>query len=366
MVVVVGVAAACQSAHANNSGDFQLGAMKWCFSGLALAALAACGGGGGGDSGAAAGGGAVVADAPPVVVEAPPVVTPLALTADNYLAASQEVLAATDAVQSSSVLVTGVQTANPRAGFQFAQAQLAKLPDWVRDAPATVTGATVSRSAACTHGGSLSISVQDQGTANVLDAGDVITVTANNCNEDGSFITGTFGMAVTAATSASIYTVNTTFSNLTTVSAAVTTILNGAVTMGLNVSSSTEYTATLQSNPSLAFTSTNFGGSPYSSTLSNFKSTVHGYSGYVATSIDSCSLVSSNLGTLPVTCSTPQAFVRVAVDNYPSVGQMLVKGANGSKVRITAQTYQKVQIELDANGDDIYEVTLSKSWSDFF
>ncbi|BDT66332.1 hypothetical protein os1_04910 [Comamonadaceae bacterium OS-1] len=327
---------------------------------LTLAALVACGGGGGGgNSGAAAGGGSVVVDAPAVV-------TPLALTSSNYLAASQEVLVATDAVQTSSVLVTGVQTANPRAGFQFTQAQLAKLPAWVRDAPATVTGAIVSRSVACTHSGSLAISVQDQGQLNVLDKGDVIAVTANNCNEDGSFITGTFSMAVTAATSASIYTVNTTFSNLTTVSAAVTTILNGGVTMGLNVSSNTEYTATLQSNPSLAFTSTNFGGSPFSSTLSNFNATVHGYSGYVATSIDSCSLVNSNLGTLPVTCSTPQAFTRVAVDDYPSVGQMLIKGANGSKVRVTAQNYQTVLIELDANGDDIYELAVSKLWGDLF
>lgn len=334
MVVAAEVAAARTSAHAKNSGDFQLGVMKWCVSGMVLAALAACGGGGGGDSSATATGGTAAAETPPVAaVETPPVVTLLALTADNYLVVSQEVLSATDTVQSASVLVTG---------------------------------AGVSRSKTCTHGGSLAISVQDQGQPDVLDKGDVTTVTGSNCNEDGRFINGSLSTVVTVATSPSVYTVNTTFSNLSKVSAAITSRLNGAVTMGVNVASNSEYTATLQSNPSLALTSTSFGGSAFSSTLSNFNSTVHSYLGYVATSIDSCTLVSSNLGTLPVTCSTPQAFNRVAVDDYPSVGQMLIKGANGSKVRITAQTYLKVLIELDANGDDNYEVTVSKNWTDLF
>ena len=45
-------------------------------------------------------------------------------------------------------------------------------------------------------------------------------------------------------------------------------------------------------------------------------------------------------------------------DTFPSSGQLVVTGAANSKARLTALSSTQFQVEVDADGDDIYETTV--------
>jgi hypothetical protein len=332
---------------------------RWMLGGVAAAVLVACGGGGGDSGGTAAGSGTTAA-------------SPLALTASNYVAAGQEVLSTSSVVQVSASLVTGVETANSAALLQFAQSKLDKLPAWFRDTPATVTGAVYTGVEACSGGGSMAYTLEDQGQLNVFDRGDSVTVRATNCRESGSVVNGTLVMTANSVTGTYgvppyAATVLVSYSNLASVASAGSMTFNGATAMSLNVPSITSvYTVTMQTNPSLNLTG-NWGSTPYSSTLSNLNSSltqnfVNGGSYYEAME-GSGTVVSSSLGTQSLAFVVAQPFTRWLSDSYPHSGQMVLTGANGSKVRITAQSNTQVLIELDADGNGIYETATNRAWS---
>jgi hypothetical protein len=72
-------------------------------------------------------------------------------------------------------------------------------------------------------------------------------------------------------------------------------------------------------------------------------------------------------GAVNVSTQTPLKIVGGGL--YPSSGVLLITGAANSKVRVTVlganpTSANQIQIELDENGDNIYEATTPHSWSD--
>jgi hypothetical protein len=49
-------------------------------------------------------------------------------------------------------------------------------------------------------------------------------------------------------------------------------------------------------------------------------------------------------------------------DQFPSSGQIIITGASGSKARLTATSNTEYTLEVDADGDDIYEIGTTENW----
>jgi hypothetical protein len=64
-----------------------------------------------------------------------------------------------------------------------------------------------------------------------------------------------------------------------------------------------------------------------------------------------------------VTVSTLQPIRQLATDPFPSSGQVLVTGANNSRLRITVISNTQVRLELDADGDGTFESNNVVTWS---
>ena len=66
--------------------------------------------------------------------------------------------------------------------------------------------------------------------------------------------------------------------------------------------------------------------------------------------------------------STPQELVGLSTEPYPRMGQMLLTGVSNSKLRLTIQGSGQpdgvVLVELDANGDDVYESSENYTWAE--
>lgn len=322
---------------------------------MGVAVLAACGGGGGGS---AASPGAVV------------VATPLKLTSANYVAVAQESLSASTAVQSSSSLITGAEVANRDTALQFVQAQLPKLQGWLHNAPAVVTGVVTSQTEACSNGGSLSISANDRNNNQILDAGDSFTITAVNCSYGSDTLNGGMGVVVNSLTgdlTGHVYSANLsiTLSSLSSTTSAGSDALTGNITLVADSTSIYSHSTTLASD-SLSVSS-RYGGVTSTQVMTASNSSVRvtpSGSGYSESSSASGTLSSSSFTSQSVVYSTPTVFVRTSAQLYPASGQMLVTGADGSKARITAQSSSQVLIELDADGNGVYETSTTKAWSE--
>ena len=61
--------------------------------------------------------------------------------------------------------------------------------------------------------------------------------------------------------------------------------------------------------------------------------------------------------------ATVQPVTQLGNDAYPSSGQIVVTGAAGTHLRVTALDATRVQLELDANGDGTYEASVVLPWS---
>ncbi len=59
-----------------------------------------------------------------------------------------------------------------------------------------------------------------------------------------------------------------------------------------------------------------------------------------------------------VDVTTPVALEIPTDDDFPSSGELVVTGSSGSKARLTALSATEFQVEVDADGDDVYETTV--------
>ena len=65
-------------------------------------------------------------------------------------------------------------------------------------------------------------------------------------------------------------------------------------------------------------------------------------------------------GYVDIVTNTP--FQIGSADQWPSTGQMTITGASGSKARVTAFSNTQYTLEVDADGDDVYELTTTEDW----
>ena len=306
---------------------------------LLAVGLIACGGDGGGSPAAP---NAPVAPATPVAITSTnaPIVASAVVSGSTTFAGTS--------VPSTSPLVS--PAASPMLGRFNANAT--KQAQNILSNPQF--GPTFVRTTPCLVSGSETLDVADDGSS--------ITVTYNNCSDTvGEVFNGTIALTnitrtptVFSATSRIDLSVAVTgrptvryvgtynFSTTNTSTGSTTTITGSSfsIIIGSNV--------TTLSNFSFAETYT---------TASDLYSITSNYT-----------LASTVLGG-SVTVTTVSPIQQYGYRIYPFAGQFVVTGANNTKIRVTilgdeTNIGNDVRIEIDANGDNTYEITILRDWSD--
>lgn len=329
-----------------------------CLSVLTMSLLlSACGGGGGGSNGS---------------VDPSPAAAPLAITSSNYqTVAAQAVGSGSFLMDAGAGSVLGADAQTLPQPLLIARDEALRLATrFAQGQGAVLVGALTTVVQPCSLGGSIEVTVNDANNNQNLDSGDSMSLKAQACREstgtlDGSMdyavkaISGTFGSSQYSAT------LGVKLNNLRVSTAAGTQSGQGEFQMTIGVTGVS--TATVSMTIPSFVTSGTAGGTSFQSTLRDFSMNVStsplGF-GYRSTLTFGGKMSSTALESRDITVSTPVALLQDSTKAYPGSGQILVQGANGSQVRITAQSDGKALVELDANGDNVFETSTLKSWAD--
>lgn len=320
---------------------------------LSTAFLAACGGGGG-DGGTAT-----------------PVAT-ATLNSENQNLAAQEVISTAFLPLFGVQTLTGAHTADESLPFRIARAQLDKLPAYLVDAKSNtaLTGAVLSETYNCTHGGSMTVSASTTNSNGMMSAGDSATIIGNNCIEPEGTINGSLGLVISSLSGeygSTHYSagVTMTFNEFTVANPQYSASMNGAMSLSASANGVNSLSQTF-STPSFSISATYAGVArsrilaAYSATSTRSPNTSYGYlNAYTASGV----VTSSALSSQPVSFHTATPFVARPSDDYPSSGVMTIIGAANSQLKVTALSSTQVRHELDANGDGTHESSATVNWN---
>ncbi len=317
----------------------------------ATALLTACGGGDGSGSGSER----------------------LALSADNYVRAGQEVLAAGLQFEASTELIVGAQAVQ-RSDASLLKVALAALRASAGTGPAlpsTATGLVVTSSITCDNpGGRYTVAGNDANNNNLYDAGDSLTFTFSNCTLGGDTANGTAVITIKSLSgdlNSDVYngSFGLTMTALMLGGAAGRYTGDGQIDMTL-VSTAAHTGSEIISASSFKSVAV-FGSQTSSRSLSNFtvnESHVPDAGGERSSIRFDGTVATTGFDNRSIGATTATPFVIAGGSRYPSSGQAVVSGAGLSSVRVTVVDGNTVRFELDGNGDGVYEATTTRSWSE--
>lgn len=317
--------------------------------------LASCGGGGGGGGSTGTG-------------SAPSGPQPVAITETN---AKPVAASALDAAQDTSATegagVLGVQVdagGSPPVNFRLI-AESVRFAANTFSAAALPVGTTVSQTSNCSLGGTVAISGQVAGT-NGMTAGDSLSITFNNCTETaGTTMNGQLTVTLQSGSLTALpfhVVIATTATNLTVTSNGTTAVSNGSFTLDWTASSETIQTITV-SGSTMSSRET-VSGTTHTTTLRNFSQTVSINGTSVGASLSATvETDSSRLGGTAVTytVSTPTPVVWNESTGTVTAGVVKVVGANNSQLLVTVNADTSVTLQVDANGDGVFEKTITST-----
>lgn len=318
--------------------------------------LAACGGGGGGGSASSS------ASVVPTAV----------ISSSNQSYVAQDAASSAFMPMSGAQAITGAQMTDEGNLFAAVRKQVDRLPTYmdVVLANPVATGAISSKTVNCTGGGSLSVSANDGDNNGTLSAGDVLSITANSCQDELGLLSGNLTFTINALSgnlSSYVYSASMTlaYGNFTLTAPGYTTYANGSMTLSMD--SNGQYTAGASINAPSLTVSASFGGVSRTRTLSNYVASYRRSPNVTYTSQTSYtvngSVTSSSFGAQTISFATSTPFIVYGTQTYPSSGVMTITGASNTRLRLTALSNSVVKQELDANGDGIYEASTTVNWS---
>jgi len=338
--------------------------------------LAACGGGGGGSAPGDGGGGQQNVE-PSAVISSSNQMQVARVTFDDTQAIVQTPLPLSEPGRARALAITRGADSGPIALVNAAvqRAVLEALAPRHRVSVASTDGrvrpaATETFSEACSLGGSVTVVASDADNNDDVSAGDSVQASFNQCSESA-------GVVMNGAMSVSLQSVavNTdtqfrftgtiAFDRLSLIAGSQSAVINGAVTV--------DAAQTLGSTVTLQIGVTIGANGLTTSLTSPSRSDSVAYdagSRWVVDSNGSTFSLQLN-GTFTVTSiggrvsvATVQPVVFRVGDDHASSGQMVVTGASGSRLRITALDNTQARLELDANGDGTYEAVRDIAWDD--
>lgn len=314
--------------------------------------LSACGGGGG------SGG----ASSP----------TPTAtLSGTNQQTVAQDTAASAFMPMQGAQVLGGAVVTDESVVFAIAREQLGKLSGYVADAKASplMGGAVTSLTVSCSTG-SLTVAVNDADSNNQLSAGDSLTVSSNSCVMPSGSVTGTMGFQINSlsGTSTTNYSMGATltFGNFTVTDSVrqFAVSANGSLAVSFSTTAVNNWTETV-STPSLTVAGS-YLGVTRTRTLANYSATatrVPAVGSYTTSYTLSGAVTSTALADKTFLFDTTTTFVKNGIDAYPTSGVMVITGANNGKLRVTALNNTQVTLELDGDGNGVYDPASTVNWS---
>jgi hypothetical protein len=228
----------------------------------------------------------------------------------------------------------------------------------------------------CFYSGTVTRVLDDRDNSGSETVGDVQTSTYNDCVEmAGDTGNGTITETYTRYDSSALtFGSNVTTSNFSSVSSARRATLQGDFSLLLQFTAGAGSTARIQVGNSLVF----------GIVAPSFSDTVTLRAGYTMDSVDDSTVVPPGGGTTTGLTSTTasgqvasasaagyvlvrtlQPMLQYDVDTSPRSGQFEVVGRTGS-LRATVLSTTQVRIDLDADGDGVFEGSKVVRWSDLF
>ena len=317
--------------------------------------VAACGGGGGGGSSSSA--------APPPVTSAA-----VAITAANAATAA-------GAIDNSLVFATGAGTQAARAptaavvtvtGNQFNIAEFSNtvfqtIESLRGQLTPTAIGAIITKSSACSGGGSIDVALDDIDNNGVLSTGDTLTLLYNNCTVSGITVSGGLSISgftsVKPSTAAFTTTGRISFNSFAYSDGTTTGTINGTIDFSVSTSDGNIVNSTI-SNGSLSVAKP---GATLTLSGYSINQTKNGSTGAYTLSASGTVTSSALGGTVTFTTTTPYQGTGTA---NPSSGAIKITGAGSSSVTLTALDSTNIRLDVDANGDGIVEPPpISMTWA---
>lgn len=312
-----------------------------CLSGMSIL-LAGCGGGGG---------------AAPTPATAPSIAAPslTLITADNFTAVGANALAASEAMLKSPDPASALAT-----GLSYAVLDLITR--------GLIKGVTLSGSDICDDGkgsASLSGSLRDR---SLFSGGDRLTFAVSNCAVGGVSLNGAISVNLNGVAgdvknglswSAGL---GIQFTGLTLNAGADQTVASGDLAIGVEQTGASNRSLTVSGN-ALRFTTYRGGVQVAERSLGTFNGGAT-QNGTARTSrLDyGVSGTAGALGAYRVNVAT-SAPLAVADGANPTTGSLVVTGANGSAVTLTALDGNNVRLDYDDNGDGKVTQSLTTSWA---
>jgi hypothetical protein len=234
-----------------------------------------------------------------------------------------------------------------------------------RAAKGLLTGVTLTEP--CTQGGTMTIdaNLRNQQT---LSNGDTITITANNCIEDGDTINGTLAATVSNVTGDVLNsynwtaTLDTSFRNFNVTSGADKASVEGDMRIAMAQTNSLNSSVTV-SGKSLRLTEQRNGANVATLTLADYSmnGTTQGSTSRSAASF-TISGTSNGLGQFSYAVKNIEPFVSAGA-SMPSSGALIVNGASSS-VTLTVLPVNGVRLDFSAKGDGVVTQTSNLSWTE--
>jgi hypothetical protein len=332
---------------------------------ILAAGLTACGGGGGGDG--------------------PPAVSLVAITTANGDAVSRAAAAGTLTLSGTAAVPVSAAAAPGGPRSRLALGSGARGGSWAAQVvaglrsgraplkgPLAVIGPETEN---CPAGGTLSVTLDDRDDNGVESVGDVLTFVFDDCGDGfGDSVDGTVEATLVALEpDLTALTLDVRLRNLTAVSAGWTITADGRLRMSYSTPSLSSLQETYEFIAVGPVRTTVITQAPFSDsgTLADGWHEVVFYDGAVPPVAGNFEFGQGTLrvnGTLTSTqaggamvVSTPTPFVSYGEDPYPRTGVMQVQG-QGSALRVTALSTELVLIEIDANGDGVYESARTQRW----
>ena len=313
--------------------------------------LAGCGGGG--DS------------ATPVT--SAPVSTLSTITSGNANNVASNAYGATTLIGDSSSSFTGMLTGvSISGGGVGVVAPVLKLIKHAGSAPQLLTGVAMSLN--CSGGGTVAIDATMR-SQQTLSNGDTMSVSAQNCVEDGEVVNGKVSVTFSNVTGDMLNTstfgatLDMRFTNLSIASGSEAVSVNGDMKVAINQTNAISNSLSI-SGQSLQATEQRSGSTVATVTLANYTMT-GSTSGNTVTSVSSFAVSgnSTALGQFSYTVKNLQPFVFTG-RNVPDSGSLIVNGA-ASSVTLTVADSNGIRLDYSAKGDGVVTQTNTLTWAAF-
>lgn len=325
---------------------------KFALAAGAALILSACGGGGGGGS---------------TPVASTKASTLSAITPTNANNVASNAYGASNVIGASSSSMTGALTGVSVAGTGVSVVpSVLALIKQAGSAPQLLTG--VAASVACSGGGTVSVDVTLH-NQQVLSNGDSMTISAQNCVENGSTLNGTMSATFSNLsgdilnTSTFGATLDTRFSNLSVTTGSDTVAINGDMKIAISQTNATTNSVSI-SGQSLQATEQRYGTTVSTVTLTNYA--MSGSTNGLVSKSAATFTVSGNstgLGQFSYSVKNIQPFVNTG-RSVPDSGSMIVYG-NASSVTLTVVDNFNVRLDYSARGDGAITQSNTMSWLTF-